>query len=51
MQEYFGAIHPGGMPSLFADGSVRVVRYDIDGTIMAQLWAWNDGQIVSADIF
>jgi prepilin-type processing-associated H-X9-DG protein len=51
MQEYFGSPHSGAMPCLFADGSVRTIRYEIDGTIMARLWAWNDGQIVSADIF
>jgi hypothetical protein len=35
------------MPSLFADGSVRDIRYGF--TLLMSLWSWNDGQVVSLD--
>jgi prepilin-type N-terminal cleavage/methylation domain-containing protein/prepilin-type processing-associated H-X9-DG protein len=46
MQEYAGSPHSGGMPSLFADGSVRTLSYNIDATVVTQLWAWNDGGVL-----
>jgi prepilin-type processing-associated H-X9-DG protein len=46
MQELAGSPHSGGMPCLFADGSVRNLNYAIDGTTVAQLWAWNDGKVL-----
>ncbi|MFO0927323.1 MAG: DUF1559 domain-containing protein [Gemmataceae bacterium] len=46
MEAYLGSPHPGGMPCLFVDGSVRTVRYDIGGTLGLQLWAWNDGKVL-----
>jgi type II secretory pathway pseudopilin PulG len=48
MQELIGSPHPDGMPCLMGDGSVRTLRYTIDATIVARLWAWNDGSPVPA---
>ncbi len=46
MQELMGSPHPGAMPCLFADGSVRNLSYSTDPDLVARLWAWNDGQSV-----
>lgn len=35
--------HPGSMPMLFADASVRSFRYDADPMFLARLFSWNDG--------
>jgi prepilin-type processing-associated H-X9-DG protein len=45
----FGGPHPGASPCLFADGSVRALRYGIDGLTLSSLWGWNDGTVVSDD--
>lgn len=49
-----GSPHAGSMPCLFADGSVRSLRYSnaTDGNVflMAKLWAYNDGATISTDI-
>jgi prepilin-type N-terminal cleavage/methylation domain-containing protein len=45
-QFLIGSPHPGVMPSLFADGSVRSLRYNTAREIIPRLWAWNDGGIV-----
>jgi prepilin-type N-terminal cleavage/methylation domain-containing protein len=52
-----GSPHPSAMPVLFADGGVRLLGYDINGTtltadrhtipILTTLWAWNDGLVVN----
>jgi prepilin-type N-terminal cleavage/methylation domain-containing protein/prepilin-type processing-associated H-X9-DG protein len=39
----FGGPHPGAVPCLWADGSVRSLRYGLDGTLLCALWGWNDG--------
>jgi len=49
MQELMGAPHPGGMPCLFGDGSVRTLAYGLDTVLGAKLWAWNDGNRISPD--
>jgi prepilin-type N-terminal cleavage/methylation domain-containing protein/prepilin-type processing-associated H-X9-DG protein len=49
MQELIGSPHPGSMPCLFADGSVRSIRYNLDPAVGARLWAWNDGLGVPDD--
>jgi prepilin-type N-terminal cleavage/methylation domain-containing protein/prepilin-type processing-associated H-X9-DG protein len=49
MQELFGSPHPGGMPCLFADGSVRNLSYGINPLTVAKLWAWNDGHVVNIE--
>ena len=51
MQYYAGSPHPGSMPSLFGDGSVRGVRYGVDRALARALWAWNDGTVVPAEQF
>jgi hypothetical protein len=28
---------------LWADGSVRALRYGLDGILLSSLWGWNDG--------
>jgi prepilin-type N-terminal cleavage/methylation domain-containing protein len=48
MRRYIGASHPGGIPSLFADGSLRTLSYTTAETIIPRLWSWNDGGIVPA---
>lgn len=47
-----GSPHPGAMPTLFADGTVRSIAYDIEAQsatglgsgleVWQALWAWND---------
>ncbi|MFO0877615.1 MAG: DUF1559 domain-containing protein [Gemmataceae bacterium] len=46
MEAYLGSPHPGAMPCLMADGSVRSLHYDIEGTFGLHLWAWNDGKVI-----
>jgi prepilin-type N-terminal cleavage/methylation domain-containing protein len=41
------APHPGAMPVLWGDASVRTLSYTIDPFTASYLWAWNDGQVVS----
>ena len=43
VDQYFGSSHPGAIPSLYGDGSVRSVSYNIDTKLLPRLWAWNDG--------
>jgi len=51
MQELMGAPHPGGMPVLFGDGSVRTLGYGLDPVLGVKLWAWNDGTAIPPDAF
>jgi prepilin-type N-terminal cleavage/methylation domain-containing protein/prepilin-type processing-associated H-X9-DG protein len=46
----FGGPHAGASPCLFADGSVRAIRYGLDGKTLSALWGWNDGVLVGADL-
>jgi prepilin-type processing-associated H-X9-DG protein len=39
--------HPGAMPAVFADGSVRGITYSINNTICSWLWFYNDGVTVT----
>jgi prepilin-type processing-associated H-X9-DG protein len=48
---YLGSPHQSGMPSLFADGSVRLLDYGISKDMLPRLWAWNDGSTVSGGDF
>jgi prepilin-type N-terminal cleavage/methylation domain-containing protein len=48
---YIGSPHPGAMPSLLADGSVRALSYATASEVIPRLWAWNDGGFVSADAY
>jgi prepilin-type N-terminal cleavage/methylation domain-containing protein len=49
MRRFIGSSHPGAIPSLFVDGSVRRLRYTMSVAIIPKLWSWNDGEIVSSD--
>jgi prepilin-type N-terminal cleavage/methylation domain-containing protein/prepilin-type processing-associated H-X9-DG protein len=49
MRLYIGSAHPGGIPSLFADGSVRTLRYTTSAEIIPRLWSWNDGTLLTSD--
>jgi prepilin-type N-terminal cleavage/methylation domain-containing protein/prepilin-type processing-associated H-X9-DG protein len=44
-----GGPHPGASPCLWADGSVRPLRYGLPGKTLCALWGWNDGVLVSAE--
>ncbi len=46
-----GSPHPDALPSLFADGAVRSLRYTTSREIIPRLWSWNDGGILPADGF
>jgi prepilin-type N-terminal cleavage/methylation domain-containing protein/prepilin-type processing-associated H-X9-DG protein len=46
-ESYFGGPHPGVTPYLFFDGSVRGISYNTAPTLLAELWAYNDGTVVS----
>jgi prepilin-type processing-associated H-X9-DG protein len=46
---YHGGPHSGATPYCFADGSIRSINYSTSPTVLAQLWAYNDGQVVSLD--
>jgi prepilin-type N-terminal cleavage/methylation domain-containing protein/prepilin-type processing-associated H-X9-DG protein len=45
----FGGPHPGASPCLWADGSVRTLRYGVSGVTLCALWGWNDGVLVAQD--
>jgi prepilin-type N-terminal cleavage/methylation domain-containing protein len=47
----FGGPHPGASPCLWGDGSVRTMRYGIDGITLCALWGWNDGVMVNMGDF
>jgi len=49
MQELVASPHPGAMPCLFADGSVRPLGYNLEPDLGARLWAWNDHKPISGD--
>lgn len=42
----FGSAHPSGLNFLFCDGSVRLVRYEIDATLHQRLGNRADGKII-----
>ncbi|HJZ93332.1 MAG TPA: DUF1559 domain-containing protein [Gemmataceae bacterium] len=46
---YFGGVHPGGMASLMADGSVRTVKWSVDQAVFANLCNKSDGNVVLDD--
>jgi len=49
LQYHFGAAHPGGMNALLGDGSVRHVRFGVDGALFMRLCVRNDGQAFNAN--
>jgi prepilin-type N-terminal cleavage/methylation domain-containing protein/prepilin-type processing-associated H-X9-DG protein len=44
--EVFGSLHPGRFNAVFADGSVRIVGYDIDPVVFDSLGNKADGQVI-----
>ncbi|QEL17179.1 DUF1559 domain-containing protein [Limnoglobus roseus] len=49
LQYLFGSAHPAGINGVLADGSVRTIRYEVDGTTFMRLCVRNDGQPVAAN--
>ena len=47
----FGSAHPSGFQSVFCDGSVHSIAYDIDPTTHRALAHWFDGDVVKSDSF
>ncbi|MFK7778986.1 MAG: DUF1559 domain-containing protein [Gimesia sp.] len=43
---FFGSAHQGGMNACLADGSVRLISYNIDGEIMRRISLTNDRETV-----
>ena len=46
-----GGPHTGVSPCLWADGSVRTLKYGLSGVMLCALWGWNDGIQVNPDDF
>jgi prepilin-type N-terminal cleavage/methylation domain-containing protein len=47
----FGSSHPSGFCAAFADGSIRIIRYDIKLAVFKNVCSRNDGQFVNPDEF
>jgi prepilin-type processing-associated H-X9-DG protein len=45
----FGSPHPGAFNAVFADGSVRRIRYDISLGVFQDVSRFNDGNVVTLD--
>ncbi|HXG12600.1 MAG TPA: DUF1559 domain-containing protein [Gemmataceae bacterium] len=45
----FGSAHPGAMNAVFADGSVRSVRYGVNAGVFTSACIRDDGQVFSLD--
>ena len=48
---FFGSAHPGGFNVVMADGSVRVLPYSIDITILRALTTRNGGEAIDLSKF
>jgi prepilin-type N-terminal cleavage/methylation domain-containing protein/prepilin-type processing-associated H-X9-DG protein len=46
--EAFGSAHPAGCNFLFGDGSVRLITYDVDGTVHRRQANRRDGKAITA---
>ncbi len=46
----FGSAHPGGMNSIFADGSVHSIAFDIDRETFNRLGHRHDGEVISENL-
>jgi prepilin-type processing-associated H-X9-DG protein len=42
----FGAAHAGGMNSVFGDGSVHTINYDVDREMFNRLGHRSDGEVL-----
>jgi hypothetical protein len=47
----FGSAHPGSFLSVFSDGSVHALNYNIGLEVFKNLSARNDGQVISGDAY
>jgi len=45
----FSSFHPGGAQFALCDGSVRLIRFDVDAAALKQMSGMSDGTIVSND--
>jgi prepilin-type processing-associated H-X9-DG protein len=45
----FGSPHPGGINAVFADGSVRTIRYQVDPAVFKSSCQRNDGTVLNLD--
>jgi prepilin-type N-terminal cleavage/methylation domain-containing protein len=43
-----GTPHPGTMPCVWGDGSVRLVAINVSTTTIGRAWYYNDGQVLNA---
>jgi prepilin-type N-terminal cleavage/methylation domain-containing protein/prepilin-type processing-associated H-X9-DG protein len=48
---YFGSPHPAGMNAVFADGSVRLVRYGIATKVFSNMCSKSDGNVIPPSEF
>jgi prepilin-type processing-associated H-X9-DG protein/prepilin-type N-terminal cleavage/methylation domain-containing protein len=46
---HFWSLHSGGSNFLFADGSVKFIKYDIDPRVLTELATRNGGEVINAD--
>lgn len=46
----FASPHPNAMPGLYADGTVRSLRYTIPASVIPSLWSYNDGAVLPATV-
>lgn len=44
-RRYFGSSHPGGLNSVFGDGSVRFASFNVDATVWMRACVIDDGQV------
>jgi prepilin-type N-terminal cleavage/methylation domain-containing protein len=51
LAHHMGSPHPGTMPLVLTDGSVRSVSLGINPNVCGYLWYWNDEQPISADAY
>src|SRR5262249_13052567 len=47
----FGSSHVAGFYAVFADGSMRPIKYTIDPTVFAKLGSIADGQVINLNDF
>lgn len=49
-RRYFGSAHPGGLNSVFGDGSVRFASFSVDATVWMYSNVIDDGKVMSSTI-